>query len=542
MTERKTDDVRPIQRALLAVSDKSGLVEFASALSEFGVELLSTGGTARTLRDAGLAVTEVAERTGFPEMLDGRVKTLHPSIHGGILARRDLPAHVAALEEHAITPIDLVVVNLYPFEAKVERGTPWEQAVEEIDIGGPTMIRAAAKNHDHVAVVVDPTQYTAVRAELAEFAGGLTRSTRRSLAATAFRRTAAYDAAISNWFGEELEGDFPTTRTEQWHRRLELRYGENPHQRAAWYSRRDSGDFSLSACAVAECAKELSYNNLLDAAAAIECARSLSNPAAVIVKHCLPCGAAERATPAEAIHAALAGDPVSAFGGILALTTRLDLELAKLIATKDHFFEVIHAPDADADALEHLRSAVKWGKNCRILTGGEIDPKAGAGSGRTLELRSVPGGLLLQSPDHASPVRASRVGEGLTVASERSPTESEWRDLEFAWKVLPFVRSNAILLARGAAVVGVGAGQPSRVDAVRIAARKAEEFQSEGARGAALASDAFFPFADGVEAAIGAGVTAIVQPGGSIRDREVIRAANDAGIAMVFTGERHFRH
>lgn len=530
---------RRIERALLTVSDKTGIVELARSLVEFGAELLSTGGTARTLRDAGLSVTDVADRTGFPEMLDGRVKTLHPRIHGGILARRDLESHRTALTEHDITTIDLVVVNLYPFESKVDRQTPFEEAIEEIDIGGPTMIRAAAKNHGDVAVVVDPQQYRCIEEELRQSDGALSAATRRQLAATAFRRTAAYDARISNWFGHALDGDFPTTWTEQWSRRSSLRYGENPHQEAAWYGREDGHEFSLAECHVHESDKELSYNNLLDASAAIECARGLSGAAAVIVKHCLPCGAAERESGLEAFEAALAGDPVSAFGGILALTVPFDLSMAKAIATPKHFFEVIHAPEVSTDAIAWLREQAKWGKKCRVLSGGTSP--AGK-SGTQADLRSVSGGVLLQTPDRTQPVQPSRVGDGLTVATERTPNTEEWRDLAFAWKVIPHVRSNAILLARGGSIAGVGAGQPSRVDAVRIACAKAEEFTEKGARGSALASDAFFPFPDGLEVAARAGVTAVVQPGGSIRDKAVIKAANEAGIAMVLTGERHFRH
>ncbi|MCA8959834.1 MAG: bifunctional phosphoribosylaminoimidazolecarboxamide formyltransferase/IMP cyclohydrolase [Planctomycetes bacterium] len=521
--------MRKIERALLAVSDKSGIAEFAGQLVERGVELVSTGGTAKTLRTAGLPVREVAEITEFPEMLGGRVKTLHPRIHGGILARRDLPDHLAALDEHRIPPIDLVVVNLYPFERRTAEGVSFEEAIEEIDIGGPAMIRAAAKNHADVAVIVDPSQYDAIAAELRERDGSLSLDTRRSLALTAFRRTAAYDAAISNWLGRRSDGDFPKVWTEQWSRVGELRYGENPHQRAAWYSRSDGDDFALPAAQLSEGSKGISYNNLLDVAAAIECARSLDGPGAVVVKHCLPCGAAERESLHDAFEAALAGDPLSAFGGILALTEPLDARLAARISTPELFFEVIHCPELLPGAEEAIRNGAKWGKSCRILTGGSV----ATGSVPRTEIRSIPGGVLIQDRDHFSVDRSE-----YEVVTDRSPTDEEWRDLLFGWRVIPSVRSNGILLARNRAVVGAGAGQPSRVDSVHIACRKA----GDRARGAVAASDAFFPFPDGVETAAEAGVTAVIQPGGSRRDADVIAAANAARVAMVLTKERHFKH
>lgn len=517
------------RKALIAVSNKARLPEFASRLVRLDFEIISTGGTARALREADVPVTEVQEITGFPELLDGRVKTLHPRLHGGILARRDLETHRAALAEHSIPTIDLVVVNLYPFEERTAAGVTFAEAIEEIDIGGPTLMRAAAKNHAHVGVVVSPDDYGLVLEELEAHGGELRPETRRRLALAAFRRTAAYDAAISNWLGAQEEGDFPAVRTEQWSRLGMLRYGENPHQRAAWYRRTDGGDYSL-AMARRQGGKELSYNNLLDGAAAIECVRALSGPAAVIVKHCLPCGAAEADDLAMAFRRAHAGDPVSAFGGIVAFNRPLDRATAGLLATAEHFFEVIHAPRFLDGAIEALHAGARWGKNCRLIEGGE---QPATTTLPPLELRSLPGALLLQDADRPQATRDSFRLVGRTPIDEDT-----WQDLLFAWRVIPFVRSNGILLAHGRQVVGVGAGQPSRVDAVHIASRKA----GERAAGAVLASDAFFPFPDGVEAAAIAGVRAVIQPGGSMRDEAVIEAADRAGVAMVFTGERHFKH
>ena len=521
-------DLRRVKRALVAVSDKSGIVELCSSLAEMGVEILSTGGTATALREGGIEVRAVEDVTGFPEMMAGRVKTLHPRIHGGLLARRHVPSDLESCHEHGIAPIDLLVVNLYPFERTVAAGASFEETVEQIDIGGPAMVRAAAKNHQDVAVVIEPDRYPAIIAELKETGGGLSAVTRKDLALEAFRRTAAYDGSISNWLGQEQEGAFPETVTEQWTRVGSLRYGENPHQQSAWYQRNDGDSFSI---AETHChgGKELSYNNLLDASAAIECCRGLEGPAAVIVKHCLPCGAAERQNLADAFEAALAGDPVSAFGGILAFSDPLDEELAKRLATTDLFFEVIHSPEFLPGAREAIRDGVKWGRSCRMLEGGET----GQQQITTVEARSIPGAMLLQTRD--LPIRNR---DQFEVVSQRQPTDQEWQDLLFGWRVLPHVRSNGILLARDRAVMGVGAGQPSRVDAVHIACRKA----ADGAKGSSLASDAFFPFPDGVEAAIEAGVSAVIQPGGSIRDKTVIELADEAGITMVLTGERHFRH
>lgn len=521
-------DPRMVSRALVTVSDKSGVVDFCQELVHLGVEILSTGGTAKTLREAGIPVRPVEDVTGFPEMMDGRIKTLHPRIHGGLLARRSVKGDLESCDEYGIPPIDLLVVNLYPFERTAASGASFSDTIEQIDIGGPAMVRAAAKNHLDVAVVVDPDSYPALIHELKETTGQLSAETRNQLALVAFRRTAAYDASISNWFGQQMDGPFPGTVTEQWHRVGDLRYGENPHQEAAWYQRNDGDSFSIAE-AICHGGKELSYNNILDASAAIDCCRGLEGSAAVIVKHCLPCGASESTHLESAFDLALAGDPVSAFGGILALSGPLSVELAKKISTKDHFFEVIHAPSYEEGSIEAIREGAKWGQSCRILEGGFF----GDDGGVPIEARAVPGAMLLQTKD----VSVRGVDDYETV-TDRTPTEEEWRDLLFGWRVLPHVKSNGILLAQNNAVTGVGAGQPSRVDAVHIAVRKA----GEKATGSVLASDAFFPFPDGVEAAIEAGVTAVIQPGGSRRDPEVIDVANQAGIAMVFTGERHFRH
>ncbi len=522
------EGLRMIRRALVTVSDKSGVVDFCQQMVSMGIEILSTGGTAKTLREAGVPVRPVEDVTGFPEMMDGRIKTLHPRIHGGLLARRSVTADLESCDEYGIPPIDLLVVNLYPFERTAASGASFAETIEQIDIGGPAMVRAAAKNHPDVAVVVDPGSYPALINELTESDGQLCSDTRNRLALEAFRRTAAYDASISNWLGQQLEGPFPATVTEQWYQVGGLRYGENPHQEAAWYQRNDGDSFSIAE-AICHGGKALSYNNILDAAAAIDCCRGLEGTAAVIVKHCLPCGAAEADTIDNAFSAALAGDPISAFGGILALSGELTVELARKISTPDHFFEVIHAPSYQEGSIEALQSGAKWGHSCRILEGGYFADEGAV----PIEARAVPGAMLLQTRD-----LPTRTRNDFEVATDRKPTEEEWRDLLFGWRVLPHVRSNGILLAQSNAVVGVGAGQPSRVDAVHIACRKA----GKKATGSALSSDAFFPFPDGVEAAIEAGVTAVIQPGGSRRDGEVIEAANKAGITMVFTGERHFRH
>jgi phosphoribosylaminoimidazolecarboxamide formyltransferase/IMP cyclohydrolase len=523
-------DPLPIRRALVSLSDKSGLLPFARVLAGRGAEILSTGGTAKALREAGIPVTEVSDHTGFPEILDGRVKTLVPQIHGGILGRRDLPEHVAQMRHHAIAPIDLVAVNLYPFEATVASGAAPDACIETIDIGGPAMIRSAAKNHAHVAVLTEPAQLDAVAAEIAA-TGGVSLTTRRALAAAAYARTAAYDAAIAAWFAAREGQAFPQRLTLPAVLRQTLRYGENPHQQAAFYV--DGTARPGVATAVQVQGKELSYNNLNDTDAAFECVAEFARPAIVIVKHANPCGVAEGADLAAAWEAALRCDPVSAFGGIVAANRPLDRAAAERIAAI--FTEVVVAPDADDDA----KAVFATKKNLRLLlTGGLPDPAA---PGRTL--RSLAGGLLVQSRD------AGRVDTAdLRVVTKRAPTEAELADLLFAFRVAKHVKSNAIVYAKGGATVGIGAGQMSRVDSTRIAAWKsAEAAKAAGlpaplTLGSVVASDAFFPFADGLEAAAAAGATAVIQPGGSVRDAEVIAAADSAGLAMVFTGMRHFRH
>ncbi len=509
MTDRTT-----ISRALLSVSDKTGLIDLARALAAHGTALLSTGGTASALRDAGLAVTDVSEHTGFPEILDGRVKTLVPQIHGGILGRRDLPAHVEQMAAHGIAPIDLVVVNLYPFEATVAAGKPFDECVENIDIGGPSLIRGAAKNHGDVAVLTAPAQYAALVAALAE--GGTTLAQRRTWAAEAYAATAAYDAAIAAWFAADA---LPERLTLSGTRVQTLRYGENPHQRAALYATGATRTGLVAARQVQ--GKELSYNNFSDTDAALACIGEFTEPAVVIVKHANPCGVAIGADTEAAWIAALASDPTSAFGGIVALNRTLTKPVAERISSI--FTEVIVAPDAEPEALAVLAAK----RNLRVLLTGTMTVAAGP------MLHAVSGGFLVQDADHG------RVGrDDLTVVTKRAPTGAEFTDLLFAWRCCKHVKSNAILFAHDGATVGVGAGQMSRVDAALIAARKA----GERARGAVAASDAFFPFADGLDALIAAGITAVVQPGGSMRDAEVIAAADAAGLAMVTTGMRHFRH
>ena len=517
-----------IRRALISVSDKAGLVPLATALAAHGAEILSTGGSARALREAGVAVTEVADHTGFPEILDGRVKTLVPQIHGGILGRRDLPEHLAQMERHGIAPIDLVCVNLYPFEATVAAGAAPAECVETIDIGGPALIRAAAKNHGHVAVLTDPAQYDALSAELAEH-GGTTEALRLRLAGEAYARTAAYDAAIAAWFARDEA--FPPRLALSGTLRQTLRYGENPHQQAAFYVHGAPRPGVATAAQVQ--GKALSYNNLNDTDAAFECVAEFDEPAVVIVKHANPCGVAVAGTAAAAWDLALRCDPVSAFGGIVALNRRLDAETAERIAAI--FTEAIIAPDADADA----RAVLARKKNLRLLlTGGLPDPAAPG-----IAVRSVSGGFLAQGRD------AGRLDPAaLRVVTRRAPTPAELADLLFAFRVCKHVKSNAIVYAKGLATVGVGAGQMSRVDSARIAAWKgAEAARAAGlpeplTKGSVVASDAFFPFADGLEAAVAAGATAVIQPGGSMRDNEVIAAADAAGVAMALTGIRHFRH
>ena len=521
----------PISRALISVSDKAGLVPFAQALAARGVEILSTGGSARALREAGVPVTDVSAHTGFPEILDGRVKTLVPQIHGGILGRRDLPEHLAQMAEHGIAPIDLVAVNLYPFEATVAKGAPAEDCIENIDIGGPALIRAAAKNHDFVAVLTEPDQYQQVLAEL-DAHGGTTLALRRTLAGAAYARTAAYDAAIAAWFAEQRGDTFPTRLTVAGTLRQTLRYGENPHQAAGFYVS-DAGPRPGVATAVQVQGKELSYNNLNDTDAAFECVAEFDAPTVVIVKHANPCGVASAATLANAWDLALRCDPVYAFGGIIAVNRRLDAAAAEKFAAI--FTEVIVAPDADDAA----KAVLARKKNLRLLLTGRLPDPAAPG----LTFRSLSGGFLAQTRD------AGRVApQALKVVTKRSPTEAELADLVFAFRVCKHVKSNAIVYAKDLATVGVGAGQMSRVDSARIAAWKSVEAAKAAgldrplAQGSVVASDAFFPFADGLEAVVAAGATAVIQPGGSIRDDEVIAAADAAGVAMVFTGMRHFRH
>ena len=524
-------DIVPIRRALISVSDKTGLADFSRALAARGVEILSTGGSAKAIREAGVAVTEVSAHTGFPEILDGRVKTLVPQIHGGILGRRDLPEHVAQMAQHGIAPIDLVAVNLYPFEATVAGGAGFEDCVENIDIGGPALIRAAAKNHPFVAVLTEPVHYAEVLAEL-EAQGGTTLGLRRRLAGAAYARTAAYDAAIATWFAGQADEKekFPARLTVSGILRQGLRYGENPHQQAAFYV---AGARPGVATATQVQGKELSYNNLNDTDAAFECVAEFAAPTVVIVKHANPCGVASAATLADAWDAALRCDPVSAFGGIIAVNRPLDEAAAERFSSL--FTEVIVAPDA----TEGARAVLARKKNLRLLlTGGLPDPAAPG-----LNFRSLSGGFLAQSRD------AGRVArEALKVVTRRAPTAAELDDLIFAFLVCKHVKSNAIVYAKGGATVGIGAGQMSRVDSARIAAWKSEEaaraagLPGKLADGSVVASDAFFPFADGLQAAVAAGATAVIQPGGSMRDAEVIEAADAAGIAMVLTGMRHFRH
>jgi phosphoribosylaminoimidazolecarboxamide formyltransferase / IMP cyclohydrolase len=527
------ENLRRIARALLSVSDKTGLVELAGALRNFGIELVSTGGTAKTLAAAGLKVRDVAELTHFPEMMDGRVKTLHPGVHGGLLAVRHNAEHVRAMAAHGIAPIDLLVVNLYPFEAAVAAGAGFEDCIDQIDIGGPAMIRGAAKNHADVAVVIEPSDYAGLIAELSAHGGATTLALRRRLAAKAFARCAAYDAAIANWFAGEIKAAAPDFRAFAGRLVEALRYGENPHQTAAFYRTPDARAGVAGARQVQ--GKELSYNNINDTDAAYECAAEFDparTAACIIVKHANPCGVAEGASVVEAYRRALACDPASAFGGIVAVNRALDAEAAR--AMTEIFTEVIIAPAASEEAAAILAAK----KNLRLLlAGGVADPRAAG-----IAFKSVAGGLLVQSRDNAVIDDIA-----LTTVTRRAPTAAELADLRFAFRVVKHVKSNAIVYAKNLATVGIGAGQMSRVDAARMAARKAEDAAREAglaapAAGSAVASDAFFPFADGLLVAIEAGATAVIQPGGSVRDGEVIKAADDHGVAMVFTGTRHFKH
>jgi phosphoribosylaminoimidazolecarboxamide formyltransferase/IMP cyclohydrolase len=513
-----------VRRALISVSDKRGVVDFARGLAALGIELISTGGTASELRAAGLDVRAIENFTGSPEIMDGRVKTLSAKLYAGVLAVRDNAEHLRAVAENDVEFVDLICVNLYPFERTAGRASASEgDVIENIDVGGPTMIRAAAKNYAYVAVVTTPESYDAILDELRGGDCRLSMPTRESLAADAFATTARYDTAIARWFAERLDDDFPHLHVRAYEKVLDLPYGENPHQRAAYYSKVGTRTHLLSMVRQHH-GKPLSYNNLLDLDAARRlCDEFESTPAAVIVKHNNPCGAALAERGIDAYRAALACDPLSAYGGVVVLNTRVDLELARELA--EQFIEVLFAPSFDEDALAVLEER----KNVRLLEQG--DRRAG---GAELELRQVAGALLVQDRDTTLVTR-----EETTVVTERTPTEPQWEDLMFAWTVCKHVRSNAIVIARDRATLGIGAGQMSRVDSVRLAVQKA---RVDSLAGSSLASDAYFPFADGPQLAIEAGIAAIIQPGGSIRDGEVIAAADAAGVAMVTTGVRHFRH
>jgi len=516
-----------VARALISVSDKTGVAELAKGLGALGVQILSTGGTAKLLEKEGVRVTEVSAHTGFPEMLDGRVKTLHPKIHGGILARRESREHLAQIDKAGIAAIDLVVVNLYPFEATVaDPDCTLENAVENIDIGGPAMLRAAAKNYTGVAVVVDPADYAAVLAEI-RATGGVAAGTRFALAKKVFVHTACYDGAIANYLTslaeEGARSAFPDVLSLQFIKRQELRYGENPHQSAAFYRERHPVPGSLAGFSLLQ-GKELSYNNIADADAAWECVKSFAEPACVIVKHANPCGAAIAEAPLAAYRKAFRTDPTSAFGGILAFNRALERATAEEIGKQ--FAEVIIAPRVEAEARELLASR----QNLRVL---EVPLSHEA---QAHDYKRVGGGLLVQSSDVREIDR-----KDLKVRTRKQPSQSQWADLLFAWKVAKYVKSNAIVFCRDGATLGVGAGQMSRIDSARIAAIKAQNAKLEIA-GSVVASDAFFPFRDGLDAVVDAGAVAVIQPGGSVRDDEVISAADERGIAMVFTGLRHFRH
>lgn len=538
---------RAVRRALLSVSDKAGIVEFARALADRGVQILSTGGTAATLTQAGIPVTEVGEYTGFPEIMDGRVKTLHPKVHGGLLARRDRPAHMQAIESLGIGPIDLLAVNLYPFDQTIARpDCTFEDGIENIDIGGPAMLRAAAKNHDGVTVVVDPQDYARVLAQLDE--GGVDAGTRRALATKVFAHTARYDGAIAAWLSsmdEQAGGEqaprtgFPRTMTLQLQQVQTLRYGENPHQQAAFY-REASPPAGTLATGRALQGKELSYNNIADADAAWECVRAFAECACVIVKHANPCGVAIARDPLAAYRRAFETDPTSAFGGIIAFNRPVDADTARAVCSQ--FVEVVIAPSFSDEARAQFATKA----NVRLLeiplpAGATVAAMAGAASDlsarpATLDYKRVGGGLLVQSADHHILRR-----DDVRVVTAAQPTEAQWADLLFAWQVAHFVKSNAIVFCGDHRTLGIGAGQMSRVDSARIASIKAEAAGLSLQR-SVVASDAFFPFRDGLDVVADAGATAVIQPGGSVRDEEVIAAANERGVVMLFTGVRHFRH
>ncbi|OOE57657.1 bifunctional phosphoribosylaminoimidazolecarboxamide formyltransferase/IMP cyclohydrolase [Salinivibrio sp. ML323] len=528
------ENLRPIRRALLSVSDKTGVVEFAQALAQRGVELLSTGGTARLLAENGLAVTEVSEHTGFPEMMDGRVKTLHPKIHGGILGRRGQDD--AVMEQHQIAPIDMVVVNLYPFAQTVANpDCTREQAIENIDIGGPTMVRSAAKNHADVTIVVNSQDYDRVLTEMEQHQQSLTHATRFDLAIAAFEHTAAYDAMIANYFGTQVpayhhaedsqDSPFPRTLSQHWVKKQDMRYGENSHQAGAFYTEAQPQEASVATATQLQ-GKALSYNNIADTDAALECVKEFEQPACVIVKHANPCGVAIGEDLLSAYQRAYQTDPTSAFGGIIAFNRELDSDTAHAIVERQ-FVEVIIAPRV-SDAAKAVVAAKK---NVRLLECGQWQARTTG-----WDSKRVNGGLLVQARDQGM------VGlDDLRIVSERQPTDKELNDALFCWKVAKYVKSNAIVYAKDSMTIGVGAGQMSRVYSAKIAGIKAADEQLEVA-GSVMASDAFFPFRDGIDAAADAGITCVIQPGGSMRDEEVIAAANEHGMAMVFTGMRHFRH
>lgn len=518
-----------IKRALISVSDKTGVLDLVKELNLFGVELLSTGGTARMIREAGIPVVDVSEYTGFPEMMDGRVKTLHPKVHGALLGVRDNPHHVAAMAQHAIEPIDMVVVNLYPFETTVARpDCTLGDAIENIDIGGPSMLRSAAKNNRFVTVLVDPSDYGVAVDELKRTGGEISEQTNFRLAAKAYQHTAAYDGAISNWLGQRTGAavvEFPASLTLQYQHSQGMRYGENPHQQAAFYVEKGFSEASVATARQLQ-GKELSYNNIADTDAALECVKQFDGaPACVIVKHANPCGVAIGANLLEAYRKAFSTDPESAFGGIIAINGELDAATAKAIVD-NQFVEVIIAPKVAGEAV----AVVAAKKNVRLLECGQWpnDSKA------RLDFKKVHGGLLVQDADLL-------LSAELKVVTRRQPTAEEMQNLDFTWRVAKFVKSNAIVYGKDGMTIGVGAGQMSRVNSARIAAIKAEH-AGLSVNGSAMASDAFFPFRDGIDNAAAVGVTAVIQPGGSIRDEEVIAAADEHNIAMVFTGMRHFRH
>ncbi|HZP82007.1 MAG TPA: bifunctional phosphoribosylaminoimidazolecarboxamide formyltransferase/IMP cyclohydrolase [Chthonomonadaceae bacterium] len=529
--------------ALLSVSDKTGLVAFAQGLHRLGFEIVSTGGTATALASAGLPVTNISEITGFPEMLEGRVKTLHPKVHGGILADRAKSEHMNTIREFGIQPIDLVCVNLYPFAATVSKpGVTLEEAIENIDIGGPAMIRSAAKNHAGVLVVVHPADYAPLLAEMEQNNGQVSLATRRRLAAKAYAHTGQYDAYISQWLDARFAAeagnaapDYPQELALGFKKAQDCRYGENPHQRAAFYVSPGVMEPCVATAKQLH-GKELSFNNFYDLNAALETVKEFSEeaqPAAVIIKHTNPCGAALGETLAEAFRKAREGDPISAFGGILAVTRTLDTATAEEITGKNTFFEAIIAPGYETEAIPILTERKKWGANLRLLEVGDLRGWREKAAATGPDFKRVVGGLLLQTPDHLVVTPAD-----LKVVTERAPTEAEIAELLFAWRVVRHVKSNAIVFTKDRQVLGVGAGQMNRVRSVRLAVEQA----GEAARGAVMASDAFFPFPDGPEAAAAAGITAIIQPGGSVKDQETIDVANRNGIAMVFTGIRHFLH